>query len=126
MVIIPSPPHCRGRARLRALSRQFRQELQDVGHNAYIRNVENWRFGVFVDGDDERIALQTGQVLERAAHAAGQINLRPHGLARGADLPGFVQPPGVDYRTGAADHSSHGVGQFFRDRTLSVLDAPSY
>ena len=59
---------------------QLRQELQDVVHNADVGDLEDRSFGVLVDGDDERIALDAGQVLERPADAARQVDLGLHGL----------------------------------------------
>ena len=41
----------------RTLLGQFRQELQNVVHDAHVRHPEDRRFGILVDGDDERIAL---------------------------------------------------------------------
>ena len=67
---------------------QFRQELQDVVDDSHIRHLENRGLRILVDGDDERIALDAGQMLERAADAACQVDL---GLARSAR----TSPPGA-------------------------------
>src|SRR5271165_1989926 len=43
---------------------QFRQKLQDVGDNSHICHLKEGSFGILVDGDDERIAFNAGQMLE--------------------------------------------------------------
>src|SRR5215469_11875848 len=59
---------------------QFRQEFEDVGNNSDVGHLKNRRLGILVDGDDERISLETRQMLERSAHTASQLDLRFHGL----------------------------------------------
>ena len=53
------------------------------------------------------IALQSGQVLERAADAAGQVDLGLHGLAGRAHLARLLQPLGIDHRTRATHRRAH-------------------
>src|SRR5260370_31337462 len=60
----------RDAAFLANLSRQCRQELQDVVHDSDVGDTENRRFGILVDGDNERAAFDARHVLERAADAA--------------------------------------------------------
>src|SRR5215471_3413390 len=57
------------------LAGQLRQELQQVVHDSHVRYPENGSLGILVDGYDERIALEAGQVLERSADAACHVNL---------------------------------------------------
>src|SRR5258708_18158898 len=85
----------RDAAFLANLSRQCRQELQDVVHDSHVRHPEDRRLGILVDGDNERAPFDTRQILERTADAAGEIDLGTHGLARGPDLARFVHPLGV-------------------------------
>ena len=106
------------------LVRQFRQELQDVVDNSDIRHLKDRGLGVLVDGDDERIALNAGQMLERATDAAGQIDLGLDGFSGRADLAGFLQPLGVDHGSRAAHRPAQGVGQFLGDGDIVFfLDA---
>ena len=73
---------------------------------------------------DERIAFDAGQVLERAADAARQIDLGLDGLSGRADLAGLLHPLGVDHGSRAAHRRTHGVGQFLRDgHVVLFLDA---
>jgi len=60
---------------------QLRQELQNVIDNADIGHLENWSFGILVNGDQERVPFNAGQMLERAADAACQINFGFHRLS---------------------------------------------
>ena len=121
-LVIISEPRFAGDAALFAnLFGQFRQELQDVVDDADVRHLENGGFGILVDGNDERVALHSGQVLERSADAAGQVNLGPHGLAGRADLTRLRQPLGIDDRTRAADDRAHRFGQLLRDGDIVLL-----
>src|ERR1700693_1107821 len=54
---------------------QLGQELQDVVNDSHIGHLEDWGLWVLVDRDDERIPFDAGQMLERAADAACQIDL---------------------------------------------------
>src|SRR5581483_4811205 len=51
---------------------EFGQELQQIVDHAYIRDLENRRLRVLVDGDDEGAAFDPGEMLERPADPAGQ------------------------------------------------------
>ena len=103
---------------------QRRQKLQDVVHDSHVRHAEDRRLGVLVDGDDERVALDSRQVLERAADAARQVDLGPDGLAGGAHLPRFIHPLGVHHRPRAAHRRAHRLGQILGDRDIVLLPMP--
>src|SRR5690242_1493112 len=78
---------CGNAARFTDFTDQFRQEFQEVVHDSDIGHLEDRGLRVFVDSDDERIAFDTREVLERSADAARHINLGLHGLAGGTNLP---------------------------------------
>src|SRR5271166_1936524 len=59
---------------------QFGQKLQNVGDDSNVCHLEKWSFGVLVDGDNERITFDPGQMLERAADATCHVNLGLDGL----------------------------------------------
>src|SRR5271166_1391569 len=65
---------CGGAAQVSNFVGQFRQELQDVVDNSDIRHLEDRSLGILVDGDQERIAFNTRQMLERTTDAACQID----------------------------------------------------
>jgi len=71
----------RSASRFADFVRQLRQELQDVGDDSDIGHLEERSFRVFVDGDDEGIAFNPGEVLELAADAAGHVHLGLDGLS---------------------------------------------
>ena len=100
---------------------QRRQELQDVVDDSHVRHAEDRRLGILVDGDDERVALDARQVLERTADAAGQIDLGPHGLAGRAHLPRFIHPLGIDHRPRATHRRAHRLRQIFGDGDILLL-----
>src|ERR1700739_4178226 len=52
---------------------QHGQELQNVVDNSDIGYLENWGFGILVDGDEERISFDACQVLECSTDAKRQI-----------------------------------------------------
>ena len=58
---------------------------------------------VGVDRDDHVRAFHADPVLDRAADAGRDVELRPHGLAGLADLPIGLDPAGLHHRSGAAD-----------------------
>src|SRR5271157_5712103 len=60
---------------------QFGQELQDVVHNPDICHLEDRGFGILVDGDQERIAFNAGQMLECATDAACHVHLGLDGFS---------------------------------------------
>ena len=64
--------------------------------------------GVLVDRHEERRALDAAHVLERAADADGDVDLRLDGHAGGADLPALRQPALVDDGPRARDLGAEG------------------
>ena len=72
----------------------------------------------------KRIALNPGQMLERAADPASQIDLGLYGLAGRADLARLRQPLGVDHRSRAAHGGAQRVSKFLGDGdVVFFLDA---
>src|SRR5438045_3526639 len=61
---------------------QRRHNLKNVSHDAVIRNLENWRFRIFVDGDDRARAFHANDVLDGAADSEREIKLGSNGLPR--------------------------------------------
>src|ERR1700758_3834707 len=105
---------------------QFRQELQDVIHNSDIGHLKYWSFGVFVDGDDERVSFYTGQVLERAADTTRQVNLGFHSFPRRSDLARLLHPFRVDDRPRATHRRAQRLGEFFgKNHVVFLLQASS-
>src|SRR6185436_972103 len=65
---------------------EFRDRLEQVGHQSVIRHLEDRRVLVFVDGDDDLAVLHAGQMLNRARDADRDVEFRRHDLAGLADL----------------------------------------
>src|SRR3546814_20579514 len=66
---------------------EFRQDVEEVADEAIVRDLEDRRFLVLVDGADDLGILHTGQVLDGAGHAHGYIAIRIEDLDGMADLP---------------------------------------
>src|SRR4051794_30960321 len=95
-------------ATLRALLRlhglgQLRNDLVQIADHAEIGEFEDRRVGVLVDRDDVLGGLHADLVLDRAADARGEIELRRDRLARLADLRAVGVPAGVDHRARRRD-----------------------
>ena len=58
-------------------------------------------FGILVDGDEERISFDPGQVLECSTDAESQIDLGLHRFSRRANLTGLLHPFRIDDRARA-------------------------
>lgn len=54
---------------------QFRQNLEQIPHQANIRNLEDRRIAVLVDRHDGTGVLDAGQMLDRAGNTDGDIKL---------------------------------------------------
>jgi hypothetical protein len=59
---------------------QNRHGFKQIADDAVIGDVENRRFGVFVDGDDRSGVFHSDDVLNRAGNAESDINFRRDGL----------------------------------------------
>src|SRR6266700_46485 len=103
---------------------EFGQEFEEVVHDSYIGHLKDGGLGILVNGDEERTSLDASQMLECAADAARQVDLRLHDLARRTDLAGFFHPLGVDYRTRATHGGTEHLGKFLgEDNVVLFLDA---
>ena len=89
---------------------QRRKELQQICDDAHARDLKDGCLRVLVDSDNERIALEAAQVLERSTDAEGEIDFGIDGLARRSHLAGLFQPFGVDDGTLARHCRSHSLG----------------
>src|SRR5215469_11973372 len=71
---------CGNRVHFADFRGHIRQKHQNVVDDADVGDLKNRSFWVFVNGDDEGIAFESGQVLKGPADAAGQVDLRLHRL----------------------------------------------
>ena len=65
---------------------QLRHDLEEVGDETVVGNLENRRFRSFADRHDHLRILHAGQMLDGAGDADGDIELRGDDLAGLADL----------------------------------------
>src|ERR1700739_188123 len=84
----PRPSTCSASssARLAYQALDLGDDLEQVAHDAKIRDLEDRCFGILVDGDDGARILDAGEVLDRARDAHGDVELRGDDLAGLADL----------------------------------------
>ena len=89
-----------------------RNDLIEVSDNTVVRNRENRRGGIGVDRDDLFTFAHSGAVLDRAADAAGDVQLRTDRHTGLADLMIMVNPAGINRRTGCSDFAAESLCQF--------------
>src|SRR5690349_2391817 len=53
-----------------------RRQLEQVALNPVVGDLEDWRLGVLVDGDDRACALHADEMLNGAGNAEGHVELR--------------------------------------------------
>src|SRR5579859_3906390 len=105
---------------------QFRKEFQNVVDNSNVGDLKDGRLRIFVDGNEKRISFNAGQMLERSADSASQVDLRLYGFSRRSDLARFRHPLRVNHRTRATDGGAQGLGQFLgNDHVLFLLNTPA-
>ena len=90
-----------------------------VAHHAVVGEGEDGRVRIAVDGHDALGALHARPVLDGAGDAAGDVELRRHGLARLPHLRLMMHPAGVDHRPAGAHRGAQRVGQVLDE--LEVL-----
>src|SRR5262245_14716118 len=102
--------------------RQRRHHFERVANDAVVGDLEDRRFGVFVDRDDRARGAHAGEVLDRAADADGDVELGRDDLAGLADLLAVRAPARVDDGARRADRGDAGAerGDEFLDQ-LEVL-----
>src|SRR5262249_7449675 len=94
---------------------QLRDDFVQVTDDAEIRELEDWRVGVLVDGEDVLRVLHPDLVLDRPRDTGGQVPLRRDRLAGLADLGRVGVPPGVDDGAGRRNGAAHRVSQFLAE-----------
>src|SRR5262249_30669997 len=94
---------------------QLRDDFVQVTDDAEIRELEDWRVGVLVDGEDVLRVLHPDLVLDRPGDTGGQVQLRRDRLAGLADLGRVGVPPGVDDGAGRRNGAAHRVSQFLAE-----------
>src|SRR3954470_14854328 len=111
-------------------------DLVQVADYAEVGELEDRGVGVLVDRDDVLAGLHADLVLDRAADARREIELRRDGLARLTDLGRVGIPAGIHHRAGRGDGAAERVRQVLerlealglaqaaaaRDEDLRVLD----
>src|SRR5688500_9436567 len=95
------------------LRREFRQGLIKVGDQPVIGDLEDRRFLVLVDGDDQLGVLHAGQMLDRAGNADRNVKLGRDHFAGLPDLPIIRRIAGVDRRPRGADRRAELVRHRF-------------
>ena len=90
---------------------KLRHRLEQVGHQADVRDLEDRGVLVLVDGDDGLGILHARKVLDRARNADGNIDFRSDDLAGLADLVVVGDIARIDRRAARADPGAELVGE---------------
>src|SRR5947199_3275042 len=67
-------------------------DFEDIGDDAVVGDLKNWTLLVFVDRYDSARAFHADDMLDGAAYAEREIQLRRNGLAGAADLALHREP----------------------------------
>ena len=89
--------------------------LENITHNPVGGYLKDGRMPVGIDGDDYVRSLHAHQVLNSAADATGNVNLRSNRLAGLTDLTFYRHPASLNDSTGTTDHAVQLVSQFLQD-----------
>src|SRR5215467_4409328 len=89
---------------------QGRHDFEDVTDHAIVRDFEDGRVLVFVDGHDGARALHAHDMLDGAGDAESEIEFGCDGLAGAADLALHGQPSLVADRTGRRNFGAQSLG----------------
>src|SRR5438477_2223268 len=85
------------------LGRQPRHDLEQVAHDAVVRDLEDRRVLVPIDGDDGLGRAHAGEVLNGPGDADRDVETRAHRLPGLADLRTVIAPTRVNHRAARAD-----------------------
>ncbi len=84
--------------------------MKQIADQAVVGDLEDRRFLVLVDGDDDLGVLHAGQMLDGAGDADGDVELGRHHLAGLADLLVVRRVAGIDRGARGADGGAELVG----------------
>src|SRR3972149_2618350 len=93
-------------------------EVENIADDAIIGYLEDGGVGILVDGHDGAGTLHSHDVLDGAADAERQVELRRDGLAGAADLAIHRQPAFVADGAGSGQLAAEEPGQFLRPRDI--------
>jgi hypothetical protein len=86
-------------------------DLEKIADDAVVGHLEDRRFLVLVDGDDDAAVLHAGEVLDGARDADGDVEVRRDDLAGLADLPVVRHEARVDRGARGAHRRAELVGE---------------
>src|SRR4051812_960905 len=92
-----------------------RKDFEDVTDDAIVRDLEDGRFLVLVDGDDRPGGAHAGNMLDGATDSRGDVELRAHLTPRLADLVA-VRTPSI------VGHCARRANGRVAERVSEILD----
>src|SRR5438093_5075768 len=109
------------------LFRELRHDLEEIGDDSEVGDLEDRRLRVLVHGDDDFRGPHPCQVLDRARDAEAEIELRRDGPAGLADLESVRPPAGVDGGARGTHRRADHAAQLFEDHVVlrSLHSAPA-
>src|SRR5436190_13368582 len=103
-----------------------RDDRQRIADDPQIRELEDRRVAVLVDGDHPARAADADDVLRRAADPDGDVDLRPDGLAGLADLHREGGPARVDHGARGADGgAADRAGELLQESEIAGVSEPA-
>src|SRR5215813_6268551 len=100
------------------LFRELGDDLEEVGHDPEVGDLEDRRLRILVDRDDDLRGAHARQVLDRARHAEAEIELGRDRAAGLADLEAMWPPAGVHCRARGADRGADDAAELFEDHVV--------
>src|SRR5439155_11507037 len=100
-------------------------DLEEIPDDPVVRDLEDGRVGILVDGDDGAGSLHADQMLDRARDAEREIELRRDGLAGAADLALHRQPSGVADGARRRDLGAERLRELLGDGDVRLLLDPA-
>src|SRR6056297_3620586 len=101
-----------------------RDDLVQVTDDAEVRDLEDRRFGVLVDGDDRLRGLHPGPVLDRTRDPRPQVQRRRDGPARLTDLVAARVPPRIRGGARRADTGPQDIGELLHELEAVLVAEP--
>ena len=121
---MPRPPRSGGARPSAELGQERGTDLEQVADDDEVGELGDRRVRVAVDGDDRLRGLHPDLVLDRAADAEREVELRLDDLAGLADLLGVRDPAGVDRRARRPDRAAERLGDLLDElEALRAADA---
>src|SRR5437588_2406393 len=94
------------------------QNFEEIADDSVIGNVEDWCFGILINGHDGLGVLHSNQMLNRSGDAHGDVEFRSHSLTGRADLTIDRQPLCIADRSRCREIATENCSQLLCESQL--------